>query len=394
MEIRGIHPPQHKSNTRFISPPQNQFMATIKFDKVTKRYGNTLAIDEVNFEVRDREFMVLVGPSGCGKSTLLRMIAGLEEISDGHLYIDDEVVNDVPPKDRDIAIVFQNYALYPHMTAYDNMAFGLKIRKQSKALINEKVMAAARILAIENLLDRKPKAMSGGQRQRIAIGRAIVRDPKVFLFDEPLSNLDAKLRGQMRLEIARLHKRLQSTVVYVTHDQVEAMTLGDRIAVINNGIIQQLDTPDNLYKHPKNRFIAGFIGSPAMNFVKGTLAAEAGDVFFRDASGLFHFSVKDRPEIAAQVDQEIIMGIRPEHIHAQAVQAGANPVAFSAEIQLVERLGHECFAFIPLGDETFSARLLSEEIHSSLPTSLMLYAERHNFHFFDAITEEAIPRLT
>jgi multiple sugar transport system ATP-binding protein len=227
-------------------------MASIRFEKVSKNFGKVNVIKDVDLEIRDKEFMVLVGPSGCGKSTLLRMIAGLEEISSGQLRIADKVVNDLPPKDRDIAIVFQNYALYPHMTAYDNLAFCLKISGLDKKTIREKVMEAARILEIEPLLDRKPKAMSGGQRQRVAIGRAIVRNPKVFLFDEPLSNLDAKLRGQMRLEIARLHQKLQTTVVYVTHDQVEAMTLGDRIAVINKGEIQQIDTPYNLYNHPKN----------------------------------------------------------------------------------------------------------------------------------------------
>lgn len=366
-------------------------MAAIKFDKVTKQYGKVQAIKEVTLGVKDREFMVLVGPSGCGKSTLLRMIAGLEEVSTGELYIGDQIVNDLPPKDRDIAIVFQNYALYPHMTAYDNMAFGLKIRGVSKAVIKEKVMKAAAILSIEDLLDRKPKAMSGGQRQRIAIGRAIVRDPRVFLFDEPLSNLDAKLRGQMRLEIARLHKKLQTTVVYVTHDQVEAMTLGDRIAVINQGIIQQVDTPDNLYRFPKNRFVAGFIGTPPMSFLAGTIMEEAGDVIFRGTdAGPLSVSVKDRAAIAAAIHQKVIMGIRPEHIHASAAKAGPQAISFLAHIPIVERLGHECYAFLTLGGQQLSARLLSEEVSNDLPVTMELYMERDKIHFFSSATGESL----
>ncbi len=366
-------------------------MAAIKFDKVTKQYGKVQAIKKVTLGVKDREFMVLVGPSGCGKSTLLRMIAGLEEISMGELYIGDQVVNELPPKDRDIAIVFQNYALYPHMTAYENMAFGLKIRGMSKAVIHEKVMSAAAILGIEDLLGRKPKAMSGGQRQRIAIGRAIVREPRVFLFDEPLSNLDAKLRGQMRLEIARLHKKLQTTIVYVTHDQVEAMTLGDRIAVINQGVIQQVDTPDNLYRFPRNRFVAGFIGTPPMNFLDGKITQEEGDVIFRDeATGQIRVSVKNQAEIAAFLHQKVTMGIRPEHIYASAAKAGPKAIPFSAHIPMVERLGHECFAFLTIGNQQISARLLSEEVSNNLPATMDLYIEREKIHFFSAETGESL----
>jgi multiple sugar transport system ATP-binding protein len=369
-------------------------MAAIKFDKVTKQYGKVQAIKEVTLAVKDREFMVLVGPSGCGKSTLLRMIAGLEEISTGELYIGDQMVNELPPKDRDIAIVFQNYALYPHMTAYENMAFGLKIRGTSKAVIEEKVMNAAAILGIEDLLDRKPKAMSGGQRQRIAIGRAIVREPRVFLFDEPLSNLDAKLRGQMRLEIARLHKKLQTTVVYVTHDQVEAMTLGDRIAVINQGIIQQVDTPDNLYRFPKNRFVAGFIGTPPMNFLEGKIMEEEGDIVFRTDTGELSVSVKDHAEVAALLYQKVTLGIRPEHIHASAAKAGPKAIPFSAYIPIVERLGHECYAFLAIGDQQISARLLSEEVSTNLPATMNLYIERDKIHFFSAETGESLDNST
>ncbi|MCK5171549.1 MAG: sn-glycerol-3-phosphate ABC transporter ATP-binding protein UgpC, partial [Bacteroidales bacterium] len=248
-------------------------MATIRFDNVSKIFNNQVkVVKNINLEIKDKEFTVLVGPSGCGKSTSLRMIAGLEDISEGNLYIGDKIVNNLPPKDRHIAIVFQNYALYPHMTAYENLAFGLKIKKIKKKEIHSRVMEAAQILEIEDLLDRKPKAMSGGQRQRVAIGRAIVRKPKVFLFDEPLSNLDAKLRVQMRIEISKLHQKLKTTIVYVTHDQVEAMTLGDRIVVMDKGEIQQVDTPLNLYKNPKNLFVAGFIGTPPMNFIEGKVS--------------------------------------------------------------------------------------------------------------------------
>ena len=328
-------------------------MAAIKFENVTKEYGKVTAIKEVNFEVKDKEFMVLVGPSGCGKSTLLRMVAGLEQISSGNLYIDGKIVNNLPPKDRDIAIVFQNYALYPHMTAFDNLAFGLKIRGMKKKIIQEKVMEAAQILEIEDLLDRKPKAMSGGQRQRIAIGRAIVRDPKVFLFDEPLSNLDAKLRTQMRIEIARLHRKLQTTVLYVTHDQVEAMTLGDRIALINKGVIQQIDTPQNLYRHPKNRFVAGFIGTPPMNFIDGKIINQGAGLFFQDYSNTLLIDLSHRPDLNAYTNQEVLLGIRPEHILANPIKGVMHYAAFNANIQFLERLGHESFAFASLGKHIY-----------------------------------------
>src|SRR5574342_171399 len=255
-------------------------MARVELREVTKLYEKeVVAVNRANINIHDKEFVVLVGPSGCGKSTTLRMVAGLEEISSGEIYIGDRIVNEVAPKDRDIAMVFQNYALYPHMTVYENMAFGLKLRKFPKAEIDQRVREAARILGIESFLDRKPKALSGGQRQRVAVGRAIVRKPQVFLFDEPLSNLDAKLRVQMRTEISKLHTRLETTMIYVTHDQVEAMTMGDRIVVMKDGNIQQIDTPLNLYNHPKNKFVAGFIGSPAMNFMAGKVAQEEG-LFF------------------------------------------------------------------------------------------------------------------
>src|SRR5437879_10038832 len=260
-------------------------MATVTYDHVNKKFGETSAVKDLNLAVRDEEFLVLVGPSGCGKTTALRMLAGLEEQTTGDIFIGERRVNDVAPKDRDIAMVFQNYALYPHMSVFDNMAFGLKLRKYGKAESNEWVWDAAGILGIEGLLDRKPKALSGGQRQRVAVGRAIVRQPKVFLFDEPLSNLDAKMRVQMRTEITKLHQRLQATMIYVTHDQIEAMTMGDRIVVMNNGIVQQTDTPLTLYNEPANLFVAGFLGSPSMNFVNGTLEVQADALVFSEIQG-------------------------------------------------------------------------------------------------------------
>ncbi len=364
-------------------------MASIRFEHVGKQYGNFTAIQDADFEIPDKEFMVLVGPSGCGKSTLLRMIAGLEEISSGKLFIDGRVVNDLPPKDRDIAIVFQNYALYPHMTAYDNLAFGLKIRGLHKDAIREKVLEAAHILDIEPLLDRKPKAMSGGQRQRVAIGRAIVRNPKVFLFDEPLSNLDAKLRGQMRLEIARLHKKLQTTVVYVTHDQVEAMTLGDRIAVMHQGVIQQIDTPQNLYRSPKNRFVAGFIGSPPMNFIEGKLKDISGVIHFCDSSSarlvsLSHATFEQNPG-----GRQVVMGVRPEDIHLKVADNEADVMALHVDIQLVERLGHESFAFATFENQSITARL-GAGVDLEPPCQVTLYADLRKAHFFDPHDGERI----
>ena len=364
-------------------------MGSIKFDHVTKVFGNVTAIDEADFEIHDKEFMVLVGPSGCGKSTLLRMIAGLEEISSGNLYIDGQVVNDLPPKDRDIAIVFQNYALYPHMTAFENMAFGLKIRGMSKKDIREKVGEAAGILEIEPLLDRKPKAMSGGQRQRVAIGRAIVRDPKVFLFDEPLSNLDAKLRGQMRIEIARLHKKLQTTVVYVTHDQVEAMTLGDRIAVIDKGVIQQIDRPYQLYNFPVNRFVAGFIGSPPMNFFEGKISEKKGELFFLDDSDSLAVPVGGHSALNGYLNRPIVMGVRPEHINSWPVKGEEQSYAFTTDIEFIERLGHESYAFSTIGSQPLVARLSSDEM-IELPVKMKLYLERAKMHFFDPETKNVL----
>jgi multiple sugar transport system ATP-binding protein len=318
------------------------------------------------------------------------MIAGLEEISSGELRIGGKVVNDLPPRERDIAIVFQNYALYPHMTAYDNLAFGLKIRGLPKAVIREKVLNAAKILDIETLLHRKPKEMSGGQRQRVAIGRAIVRNPSVFLFDEPLSNLDAKLRGQMRLEIARLHQQLKTTVVYVTHDQVEAMTLGDRIAVINQGEIQQIDTPDKVYEKPANRFVAGFVGSPPMNFIDGTLSGQGGELLFRDKAGAIEIKLPPLQVPESHLERAVTLGIRPEAIATRPGSASPGRYArFEVEIQLLERLGHENFAFARLGEREITARLSTETDTPALGAA-MFYFDLSKLHFFDTVTGERI----
>jgi multiple sugar transport system ATP-binding protein len=290
-------------------------MASVTYDHVYKRFGDVVAVNDVNIEIKDKEFLVLVGPSGCGKTTALRLLAGLEEISEGKILIGDRVVNDLLPKDRDIAMVFQSYALYPHMTVFNNMAFGLKLRKMDKAEIKRRVNEAAEILGIETLLERKPRQLSGGQRQRVAVGRAIVREPKVFLFDEPLSNLDAKLRVQTRAEISKLHQKLQTTFIYVTHDQVEAMTMASRIAVMKDGLLQQVDTPQNLYDHPQNAFVAGFIGSPAMNFFDAKLEQQDGKLMV--VTDQFHVSIPDikKDQYGKYAGQQVIFGIRPDDVH-------------------------------------------------------------------------------
>lgn len=363
-------------------------MASIQFDNVSKQFGQTKVIHDIHLDVHDHEFLVLVGPSGCGKSTLLRMIAGLEDISSGTLYIDNKPVNHLPPKDRDIAIVFQNYALYPHMTAYENLAFGLKIRGWSKQQIQEKVMETAAALEIAPLLDRKPKAMSGGQRQRVAIGRALVRNPKVFLFDEPLSNLDAKLRGQMRLEIARLHQKLQTTIVYVTHDQVEAMTLGQRIAVMLDGKIMQLDTPQALYHHPVNKFVAGFIGTPPMNFISGAITSGPTGKVFTDVSGSISFIISS-PRWNSIEGKEVTLGIRPEHLLTDALPNQPEHISLDVTVQLVERLGHESFAICSLGDQSINVRIPAS-IDVAPNTPLTLHAAVDRLYFFDAVTGETL----
>src|SRR5512136_2445701 len=333
-------------------------MASVTFDHVYKRFGDVVAVNDLNIEVADKEFVVFVGPSGCGKTTSLRLLAGLEEISEGTISIGDRVVNDVPPKDRDIAMVFQSYALYPHMSVYDNMAFGLKLRKTPKAEIDRKVKEAAEILSISQYLERKPKALSGGQRQRVAVGRAIVRSPKVFLFDEPLSNLDAKLRVETRANISKLHQRLGTTFIYVTHDQVEAMTMASRIAVMKDGLLQQIDTPQNLYNHPGNVFTAGFIGSPSMNFFDVTLVDQDGRLFVD--GGTFKLEVPEHKKATylPHKGKQVIFGIRPENIFAaQYVAPGITPAGMKADVDVTELMGNEIFLYLLTAKKQFIARV-------------------------------------
>jgi multiple sugar transport system ATP-binding protein len=394
-------------------------MASITFDQVGKVYpGGTRAITDVNLDISDGEFLVLVGPSGCGKSTLLRMIAGLEEITEGNLKIGERVVNDVTPKDRDIAMVFQNYALYPHMSVYDNMAFGLKLRKMAKDEIKRRVSEAARVLEITEYLDRKPKALSGGQRQRVAMGRAIVREPSAFLMDEPLSNLDAKLRVQMRSEIGMLQQRLGTTTVYVTHDQVEAMTMGDRVAVIRKGRLQQVDTPRNLYDNPDNLFVAGFIGSPSMNFVYGKVEGAGDDLYISFAGDRVKIDptvVGNRKSLAEYAGKEVVIGIRPEAFELVAAVPNADPnQTINITVGLVEQLGSEAFIHFlkpsppvitpdirelladqgtdpaTLGNETkFTARV-DPDFAPRNGEEAKLVIETGKLHFFDKETGEAI----
>ncbi|MDX1665566.1 MAG: sn-glycerol-3-phosphate ABC transporter ATP-binding protein UgpC [Candidatus Promineifilaceae bacterium] len=362
-------------------------MASVTYDNVHKRFGDVEVIHDMNVEIKDKEFVVFVGPSGCGKSTLLRLLAGLEEISAGEIYIGDRVVNDVPPKDRDIAMVFQSYALYPHMSVYDNMAFGLKLRKTPKDEIDRRVKEAAEILGLAHLLDRRPKALSGGQRQRVAVGRAIVREPAVFLMDEPLSNLDAKLRVTARAEISKLHKRLGTTFIYVTHDQVEAMTMGDRILVLKDGYLQQIDSPRNLYEQPHNVFVAGFIGSPSMNFFDATLVAEESRLWAD--TGDFRVPVPSdrRDTYDAYIGKEVIFGVRPEHIHAQNFEpANINAAPIDARVEVIELLGHELHLYLDSGQNNFVATVdtrLAPDIGQELP----LVIDMDRMHLFDKNTE-------
>jgi len=358
-------------------------MAEVTLKNVSKIFDkNVVAVDQVSLEVKDKEFVVLVGPSGCGKSTTLRMVAGLEEISNGEIHIDGRLVNEVAPKDRDIAMVFQNYALYPHMTVYDNMAFGLKLRKYPKDQIKKRVNDAAEILGISDLLHRKPKALSGGQRQRVAVGRAIVRRPKVFLFDEPLSNLDAKLRVQMRAEIIKLHNRLDATMIYVTHDQVEAMTMGDRIVVMKDGEVHQIDSPLNLYNKPTNKFVAGFIGSPAMNFLTCKIVQNGG--LWLD-EGALKIPVQENIEnkLNGFVGKEIIFGIRPEDIHSPESAIGVkNKIEVQIEVDVVEPMGNEIFVTLRTKNHNFIARLKTNNI-PQIGNSLDLIFDLNKVHFFD-----------
>jgi len=333
-------------------------MAEVALRSVVKRYDNVEAVRSIDLDIPNNEFVVLVGPSGCGKSTTLRMIAGLEEITSGEIYIGGEVVNDLPPKDRDIAMVFQNYALYPHMTAFENMSFGLRLRKFSKAEIRQRVENAARILDITELLDRRPKALSGGQRQRVAMGRAIVRNPKVFLFDEPLSNLDAKLRVQMRTEIKRVHQKVKTTTVYVTHDQVEAMTLADRVVVMNNGKIDQVGTPHELYHHPKTRFVAGFIGSPAMNFIPCRLEKNGSGLKVRVTDQIvLPVPATQAPRCQSAVGRDLLLGLRPEHLTEPRRNGATDGSEFSVTLDVVEPLGMETMVYFTVNGQEVCARV-------------------------------------
>ncbi len=366
-------------------------MAEVILRNLTKAYeGDKFAVKDVNIDVKDKEFVVLVGPSGCGKTTTLRMIAGLEEITSGDLFIDGVKVNDVSPKDRDIAMVFQNYALYPHMTVYENMAFGLKLRKYPKEEIKKRVYDAAKILGLEEYLNRKPKALSGGQRQRVAVGRAIVRHPKVFLFDEPLSNLDAKLRVQMRTEISKLHQTLGATMIYVTHDQTEAMTMGDRIVVMKDGIIQQIDTPLNLYNHPANKFVAGFIGSPSMNFIQGKLYDDNG-LSFSSIGNKLNFRLNDShlKKLNNFIGKSIWIGIRPEDIYDSKLFTGSNKADIEVILEVVEPMGNEIFLYFYIDSTQFIARIPARE-KPEAKSKLNLTINLDKLHFFDAETEKSI----
>ena len=367
-------------------------MSTVKLEHISKKYPNGFeAVKDFNLEIGDKEFIIFVGPSGCGKSTTLRMVAGLEEITGGDLYIDGKRMNDVEPKDRDIAMVFQNYALYPHMTVYDNMAFGLKIRKLPKEEIDKKVHEAAKILDLEHLLDRKPKALSGGQRQRVAMGRAIVRNPKVFLMDEPLSNLDAKLRGQMRIEISKLHQKLGTTIIYVTHDQTEAMTLGTRIVVMKDGIVQQVDTPENLYERPGNKFVAGFIGAPQMNMVNADVVEKDG--IHLEFCGQSIRLDENRAKILRDkgyVGKKITLGIRPEDLHdAGSIDRANKDACIHATIRVYEMLGAETYLYFDMDQATWTARV-DPSVKVKPGETVDLYMNTEKLHAFDVETELAI----
>ena len=366
-------------------------MASLTLKNIYKIYPNGFnAVKDFNLDIEDKEFIIFVGPSGCGKSTTLRMIAGLEDISQGELWIGDKLVNDVEPKDRDIAMVFQSYALYPHMTVYDNMAFGLKLRKTPKEKIDKLVHEAAKILDIEHLLDRKPKAVSGGQRQRVAMGRAIVREPKVFLMDEPLSNLDAKLRVQMRIEISKLHQRLQTTIIYVTHDQTEAMTLGTRIVVMKDGIIQQCDTPQNLYDTPQNLFVAGFMGSPAMNFIEAKVVKSGADTLLMFGSHSIKVPEQKAEKLEGYKDREVILGIRPEDIHDEQLFIESSPESvIDADIKIYEMLGAEVYLYFAIDQYDITARVNART--TARPGDIVQLAfDLSKIHIFDKETEKVI----
>ena len=363
-------------------------MADVTLNKLHKRFDRTEAVSGIDLEIKDKEFVVLVGPSGCGKSTTLRMIAGLEEITEGEILIGGEVVNDVPPKDRDIAMVFQNYALYPHMTVFQNMSFGLRLRKYAKDEIRKRVEDAARVLSITELLSRRPKQLSGGQRQRVAMGRAIVRNPRVFLFDEPLSNLDAKLRGQMRIEIKRVHQHLQTTTVYVTHDQVEAMTLADRVVVMNSGLIDQVGTPGELYHSPRTKFVAGFIGSPSMNFLDCELGESGGDFVVKVGGKLALPVPQGRVErYKPHVGKSLTLGIRPEHINEERVDRDG--ISISVNVDFVEPLGMETMVYFSLEGEVLCGRV-APELDPQPGKSSTVCFDFDKIHLFDRSTDLAL----
>jgi multiple sugar transport system ATP-binding protein len=365
---------------------EEEKMASLSLQHICKKYPNGFeAVKDFNLEIEDKEFIIFVGPSGCGKSTTLRMVAGLEEISSGTLKIGDKVMNDVEPKDRDIAMVFQNYALYPHMTVYDNMAFGLKLRKVPKDEIDKAVREAAKILDLDKLLDRKPKALSGGQRQRVAMGRAIVRNPKVFLMDEPLSNLDAKLRVQMRIEISKIHQRLGATIIYVTHDQTEAMTLGTRIVVMKDGIVQQVDTPQNLYRNPGNLFVAGFMGSPQMNFLDAQIAEKGGEVVAKVGSYELTVPAEKAKALKAggYVGKTVVLGIRPEDV------ADTANGAISSTVKVYELLGAEVFLYFDVNGTQVTARV-NPSTTAKTGDAIKVDFDMSKSHFFDKETELVI----
>ena len=366
-------------------------MARVVFDRVTKQYGDFTAVSDLSIEVGDREFLVFVGPSGCGKTTSLRMLAGLEEVSSGEILIGDRRVNDLPSKDRDIAMVFQSYALYPHMTVYENMAFSLTLRGTPKVEIDRRVVEAAKQMGIETLLHRKPKQLSGGQRQRVAVCRAMVRNPAVFLMDEPLSNLDAKLRVQARAEISKLHQKLETTFIYVTHDQVEAMTMGSRIAVLKDGVLQQIDSPANLYNHPKNRFVAEFIGSPSMNMFEGVPIDREGRLAIKTSE--FELPIPDRQadKFRPYRDRPVIVGLRPENIHdPQYAAPGITPESVTAKVTVMEMMGNEAIVYLdtPHGGE-FVARV-DPRTEMKVGQSVTLWFDMESLHLFDCENEKAI----
>ena len=374
-------------------------MAGVLLKHIYKKYpGGVTAVSDFCLEIKDKEFVILVGPSGCGKSTTLRMIAGLEEITDGELFIDNKRMNDVAPKDRDIAMVFQNYALYPHMTVFDNMAFGLKLRKVRKEEIKRRVEEAAKILDIEHLLDRRPKALSGGQKQRVALGRAIVREPRVFLLDEPLSNLDAKLRASMRSELTKLHQRLKTTFIYVTHDQTEAMTMGSRIVVMKDGIIQQVDTPSNLYLYPCNMFVAGFIGTPQINFITGKLVKKGEDVFFEFGNSSIKVPAEkvEKEEFKPYIGKEVVAAVRPELLHDEPLYLSKfTDSTIEAYVEFTELMGAEIYLYLKAGEDKEGEDInlisrVSSRSTAKAGDTIKIAIDSSRMHFFDKETEQII----